>query len=102
VAFEAEWLERLRHCTLHVYELPADTFAVEDAGAGYWLSRQTVTPIGVRVEGDLLRALTDAGAEVRVLQAFWPLRDAVVNSSLEFSIMLQDRVRPREAGGSEP
>jgi len=95
VAFEAEWLERVRTATLHIYELPPETFEVEDARAGYWLSRQAVTPIGVRVEGDLLRALARAGAEIRVLQTFWPLRDAVVNSSLEFSIILQDRARPR-------
>jgi len=95
VAFEAQWLDRVRSCALHIYELPTETFEVEDVGAGYWLSRQAVKPIGVQVESDLLRALAHAGAEVRVLQAFWPLRDAVVNSSLEFSIMLQDRARPR-------
>jgi hypothetical protein len=97
VAFEAEWLDRVRGCTLYIYELPAATFEVEDAGAGYWLSRQAAEPIGVRMERDLLGALAEAGAEIRVLQAFWPLRDAVVNSSLEFSIILQDRARPRDS-----
>ena len=95
VAFEARWLDRVRACTLHIYELPMDPFEVEDAGAGYWLSRQAVRPIGVRVERDLLGALARAGAEVRVLQSFWPLRDAVSNSSLEFSIIHQDRAAPR-------
>jgi len=97
VAFEAAWLDRVRDGVLHIYELPTDTFEVEDAGAGYWLSRQAVAPVGVRTERDLLRALAQAGAEIRVLQAFWPLRDAVVNSSLEFSIILQDRAGPRDS-----
>ena len=97
VAFEAEWLERVRRCVLHVYELPDAGFQPEDAAAGYWISPEAVTPIRTRVESDLLLALARAGAEVRVLQDFWPLCDAVANSSLEFSIIHKDRARPRRS-----
>jgi hypothetical protein len=97
VAFESGWLERVRRAVLHVYELPGAGFEPQDAAAGYWISRQAVTPIGSWVESDLLAALTRAGAEVRVLQDFWPLRDAVASSSLEFSIIHQDRAQPRKS-----
>lgn len=97
VAFEAAWLERLRACVLHLYELPPASFRLEDAGAGYWISEVAVEPVGVRTERDLLAALATAGVEVRVLQDFWPLRDAVANSSLEFSIMKTDRAAPRRS-----
>jgi hypothetical protein len=98
VAFEASWLTRVRDATLFVYELPAETFEPELPEAGYWISTASVEPLGVRVEGDLLRALAEAGAEVRVLQDFWPLRDTVAVSSLEFSIIHQDHARPRQGG----
>jgi hypothetical protein len=97
VAIEAAWLERLRACTLFVYELPPDSFEPELPGAGYWISRRAVSPLAVRQENDLLAALSAAGAEVRILQDFWPLCDAVANSSLEFSIMLKEQARPRSA-----
>lgn len=56
-----------------------------------------MTPIGERIERDLFKALAAAGAEVRLLQDFWPLRDEVVNSSLEFSIIHADRAKPRRS-----
>jgi hypothetical protein len=95
VAFEARWLERVRACTLQVYEMPPETFEPELADAGYWISKRDVTPIACRVVTDVLGALTEAGAEVRVLQDFWPLCDAVAASTLEFSIIHKDEALPR-------
>lgn len=95
VAFEAAWLARVRSCALYVYEMPADDFEVELDGAGYWIARRAVTPIGCDIVDDALAALAAAGAEVRVLQDFWPLCDAVAGSTLEFSIIHKDEARPR-------
>jgi hypothetical protein len=95
VALEAAWLERLRQGALFIYEMPPETFLPELAEAGYWISYESVTPIGVRQESDLLAALAAAGAEVRILQDFWPLCDAVAASSLEFSIIRKDAAQPR-------
>lgn len=95
VAFEAAWLERVTTCALRVYEMPAATFDLALGEAGYWISRQAVIPLVERVETDLVRALVDAGAEVRVLQDFWPLSDAVAASSLEFSIIRKRNALPR-------
>jgi hypothetical protein len=97
VAFEAAWLERVRACTLHIYEMPAATFEPELAEAGYWISREAVTPVAARAEADLLGALARAGAEVRLLQRFWPLCDAVAASSLAFSIIHKEQAAPRES-----
>lgn len=97
VAFEAAWLGRVRETVLHIYELPGETFEPELREAGYWISREAVSPIAVRQERDLLQALALAGAEVRILQDFWPLCDAVAASSLGFSIIRKDAARPRKS-----
>ncbi len=96
VAFEAAWLSRVRETALHIYEMPTETFEPELPEAGYWISRASVTPLGCEVVVDALAALAQAGAEVRVLQDFWPLCDAVAGSSLEFSIIHKDGAQPRE------
>jgi hypothetical protein len=44
---------------------------------------------------DCLRALVTAGAEVRILQDFWPLSDAVAGSTLRFSIIRKHNAEPR-------
>ena len=95
VAFEAAWLDRVRAGTLHVYEMPDASFETELEGAGYWISKTGVTPIGCRVVTDVLAALAEAGAEVRMLQDFWPLCDAVAASTLEFSVIHKDAAVPR-------
>jgi hypothetical protein len=97
VAFEQEWLERVRNCTLHVYEMPPATFEEALPEAGYWISREAVTPLGVEVVRDLLQALSKAGAEVRILTDFWPLCDAVAASTLQFSILRKRNANPRRS-----
>ena len=96
VAFEAAWLERVRGAHLALYDLPAAGFAEVLLEAGYWISREPVAPTGVRVVEDVIAALAASKTEVRVLQDFWPLRDAVIRSSLQFSII---RTRNAQPGG---
>lgn len=95
VAFEKEWLERLKACTLHIYEMPGEAFTLALAEAGYWIARTSVEPIGVRVVTDVMGELIAQGAEVRVLQDFWPLCDQVAVSTLEFSISRKRNALPR-------
>jgi len=95
VAFEAAWLERVMSCPLRIYEFPTASFNLALADAGYWISRDAVIPLKERVRTNLVEALIEAGAEVRILQDFWPLSDAVAASSLEFSIIRKRNARPR-------
>ena len=43
-------------------------------------------------------AYAEAGAEVRILDDFWPLADAVAASSLQFSILRKRNAKPRRSG----
>ena len=95
VAFEADWLARVRSARLAIYEMPPATFAEAHPEAGYWISRESVVPQRMRVVEDPLAALAEAGAEVRLLQDFWPLSDAVAASTLRFSIIRKRNARPR-------
>jgi hypothetical protein len=97
VAFEKEWFERLRACTLYIYEMPAEPFELALPEAGYWIARTSVAPIGMRVVTDLMADLIAQGAEVRVLQDFWPLCDQVAASTLEFSISRKRNALARRA-----
>jgi hypothetical protein len=94
VAFESAWLERVKNCSLTLYELPSATFTEAVPEAGYWISREAVTPVAVRRLDDLLGALT-AHADVRLLADFWTLADAVAGSSLEYSIIRKRNAEPR-------
>lgn len=87
IALEGGWLDRVREARLYVYRLPPDGFALFDEDAGYWVAGEAVTPLSVEPAGDLLALLVAAGVELRITPSLWPLRHALVASSLHFSMV---------------
>jgi hypothetical protein len=104
VAIESSWLPVVRGQRLYRYELPPDTFVCVDTGAGYYISREAVVPRSVTPIDDLLGELLAHDVELRVMPSLWKLRDLVVASTLQFSIIRMRNARPREEGmaGGDP
>jgi hypothetical protein len=102
VAVEHAWLARLRSARLHCYQLPTDTFESRDSCAGYFVSRAPVVPLDVRVIDDCLSELIGRGVEVRVISNLWHLRDAVVSSTLQFSLIRMRNALPRAVAPIAP
>lgn len=95
VAVEYRWFERLRSCRLYCYHLPPETFECVDECAGYFVSRVPVVPERVEIFDDPLAELLRRGVELRVVPNLWPLRDAVVASTLRFSVLRMRNALPR-------
>lgn len=95
VAIERGWLERLRSSRLYCYHMPSQTFECLDECAGYFVSRVPVVPLGIEVVEDPLGRLLKSGVELRVLSSLWELRDAVVASSLRYSMIRMRNASPR-------
>jgi hypothetical protein len=95
VAVESGSFERLRACRLYCYRLAAETFECLDECAGYWVSRVPVVPAAVDLIDDPIAELLKLGVELRFVPNLWPLRDAVVASSLQFSIIRMRNALPR-------
>ncbi len=87
VAIEGTWFERALQCPLHCYQLPAQTFRCIDPSAGYFISRESVTPDSCVVIPSPLRELVRLGVELRLVPNLWPLHDAVAASTLQFSMI---------------
>ena len=85
IAVESRWLERIRSATLYSYEMPVESFALHDATAGHWVSRETVEPLSVRPVGDLIGAITEADVELRVTPRLIDLWERVITSTLACS-----------------
>ncbi|HEV2109230.1 MAG TPA: hypothetical protein VGR16_13285 [Thermomicrobiales bacterium] len=97
IAIEAAWLARVRKTELYAYEMPAETFAIHDVNAGYYLSRAPVLPLAIEPVGDLLARLVSIGIELRITPSLQPLRDALVVSTMAFSMI---RLRNMEHAGA--
>ncbi len=97
VAIEQRWLERVEQCRLYCYFLPPETFTCIDDCAGYFVSRRPVVPAHVEVFDDPISEFRRRGVDFRVVPNLWPLRDAVVASSLQFSMIRMRNALPRSA-----
>jgi len=85
VAIESRWVPRVRETSLYLYRMPVVGFELADAMAGYWISTKPVSPLDVMQVRDCMQAIVERNVELRIVPSLWPLRDAVVKSSLSFS-----------------
>lgn len=97
VAVESVWLEQIRACRLYCYHFSPESFECFDECAGYFVSRVGVVPAFVEVFDDLIAELLRHGVELRFVPNLWSLRDAVVASTLEFSLIRMRNALPRTA-----
>lgn len=93
-AIEGAWLDRVRAARVIAYRLPEELFQPHSEVGGYWLSRETVEPMEHVELGDLLAQHAEAEIELRVVPNLWPLWNAVVGSTLEYSGMRLRNARP--------
>lgn len=94
MAIESSWLERLGSTKLYAYTLPSETFEGLD-DIGMHVSRSSVAPASVEPVGDLLTALLAEDVELRITPSLWPLADALVASTLHFSLIRMRNAMPR-------
>jgi hypothetical protein len=95
MAVEQAWFQRLRSCRLYCYHMPPETFERIDDCAGYFVSRAPVVPARVEVFDDPIAELLRRGVELRIVSNLWALHDAVVASSLQFSMIRMRNALPR-------
>lgn len=96
IAIETGWLARVRSERLYVYELPGTHFTLFDAGAGYYIASTPIVPRAIVPLDDLLSALLQHHVELRIMPSLWKLHDAIIASSLQFSIIRMRNALPRQ------
>jgi hypothetical protein len=87
VIVEAGWYARIESCRIYLYEMPPETFEIAIAPAGYYISRVAVTPKCTLEVINPIHAILARQIELRFVPDLWPWRDAIVESSLEFSMI---------------
>lgn len=94
VIIEGAWLERMAHTTLYLYEFDPAGFTLQDAVAGYYVSREAQRPAAVHVCRDLFGELVRRGVEVRLTDRLWDMAEAVQRSSLNWSLCRMSNALP--------
>lgn len=87
ITVEGGWLERIKHTTLYLYELPNESFTKLDEGAGYYISYKSIKPVCVTTVNDILSELAKKDVELRFQPSLKDLARDISSSSLQFSII---------------
>jgi hypothetical protein len=96
MTIERGWFEAMHKTRLTLYAFEhGPHWQLFDASAAYYLSRISVTPLARHRIDNPAAALTQHGTELRVADNLWPLIDAVVASTMRFSIIRKRNAQPR-------
>jgi hypothetical protein len=96
MTIERGWFAAMNETMLTVYAFDAGPHWLSfDASAGYYLSPRSVTPVARHRIADPAAALAAHHTELRVVDNLWPLIDAVVASTMRFSIIRKRNAQPR-------
>ena len=96
VAIENDWHERQLNATLYVYEFDPTNFYYDEVAA-FYVSQKSEKPINMVMYNDLYAELFRRDVEVRIVENLWPLRDAVLESSLKtWSFCRMMNAKPRQ------
>jgi len=81
VIIENSWHQQQLNAALYVYEFDPTNFYYDET-ASFYVSQQSETPINMVAYTNLYAELFKRGAEVRLVDNLWPIRDAVFASSI--------------------
>lgn len=95
VAIESKWFEQMKNIKLYIYEFTPENFEIQDACAGYYVSKQSETPIFVTKVHDVFSLLFKYKAEIRIVDNLWPLAERVMNTTLDWSLCRMKNALPR-------
>jgi hypothetical protein len=98
VAIENCWLPRIQNDTLYQYEFDPEDFTCVDEVAGYYICRKPIVPVAETKIDNILAALLEHDVELRIMPSLWRLREAIINSTLGFSIIRMHKAQPPEEG----
>jgi hypothetical protein len=83
ITFENNWMEKINSTILYKYTFEDESFELNDAVAGYYVSKKTIKPIKIERMNNLLDELIKKDIEIRITPNLHPLREAIINSSIK-------------------
>lgn len=93
---EERWMETIRATVLYVYKFPKAMFVPLDIGAGYYISKESITPLSVTAISDVITAIAARKADLHTLPDLWELSDSIAKTTLEFSSIRMRNATPRK------
>jgi hypothetical protein len=103
VAIEADWFHRVNSTVLFCYEFPPESFTLLDGTAGYYISYAPVIPLAIRRIDNIFEELLRGNhIELRILPELRSLGNAIVASTLSYSLIRMRNAKPHPPTPDSP
>ncbi|WP_255314150.1 DUF6886 family protein [Bacillus sp. FJAT-26390] len=101
IVVENDWLDRIRQTPLYRYTFAEDSFELFDEAstAGYYISYAEAEPVKVERVYDLIGQIVKQRVELRFTPNLHPIRNRIIASTLDFSIIRFRNAKPLNIGG---
>ena len=96
VIIEQKWFEAMKNTHLFLYEFEVTGFALQDAVAGYYVSKGSQVPIAQYRIDDLFDALFQRNVEVRLVDNLWAMAEKIKQSTLNWSLCRMGYAQPEK------
>jgi len=87
IAIESAWYERVSRGHIYRYSVDPVDFRIHEPNAGYYISSRSVEPLSVERMDDLVGSILSQGIELRITPSLKPLREFILKSSINFSMI---------------
>jgi hypothetical protein len=83
ITLENKWIEKINSTILYKYTFEEGSFELNDAIAGYYVSKKTVKPIKIEKMNKLLDEIIKKDIEARITPNLYLLRDAIIKPDIK-------------------
>jgi hypothetical protein len=83
ITVETHWYNVINEATIYRYTLPGESFKLFDETAGYYISEESIMPVEMKPLDNLIERLIDLNIEVRFTPSLHPLREAILQSTIQ-------------------
>lgn len=98
IAIEKKWIPIIQNTVIYKYEFNPKDFISEDESAGYYVTDKPQKPISVTTIDNIINELLKYDIELRIMPSLWKIREEVIKSTLDFSIIRMQNATPPEDG----
>jgi hypothetical protein len=84
---ENRWLKLIQNVRLFMYSFSAESFELCDGTAGYYISYKEVVPVNIELVENVMERILSGNVELRFTPSLYPIRNSVISSTLDFSII---------------
>ena len=98
LVIEDSWFTVMGQTTLWLYEFDPSGFELQDAAAGYYVSKSPQAPIGKYCIDDVFDELFRRDVEVRIVNNLRAVAEDVQQSTLDWSLCRMQNAQEGEAG----